>query len=128
MTKKYVPEEPFEFSGDIYILADNDSFSASEDFVRAARQLKIAKIAGAQTAGSAASVIAPWLFELPNSHILFVMQVETSFNPDGTINDMFGTMPDLELEPSTYPTSYPTGFTKKELLEDQWIERVLKRT
>jgi C-terminal processing protease CtpA/Prc len=108
-------------------LTDNDSFSATEDFVKAVKQLQLATLVGATTAGGAAAFIEPWLFELPNSHIIFTLEIELAFNPNGTINEIYGTRPDFELEPSRYPTTYPTGFSTEELLNDSWIQWIIRR-
>ena len=84
-----------------------------------------------RTAGAwpsfAAAFFPPWYFELPNSHVMFKLEIEMAFNPDGTINEIYGTRPDFELETSTYPTSYPESSEKEDLLNDQWIQWVLKR-
>jgi hypothetical protein len=124
-THTYLPIEGFDFTGQVYVLMDNDSFSATENFVKAVKQLEIATLVGATSCGGAAAFIEPWHFELPNSHIIFFLEVELAFNSDGTINEIYGTKPDVELEPSTYPTTFPTGFSKKELLKDSWIQWVI---
>ncbi len=104
---------------------DNDSFSATEDFIKTIKQLELATLVGAASCGGAAAFIEPWLFELPNSHIIFSLEIELAFNSDGTINEIYGTNPDYVLESSTYPTTFPTGFSKEELLKDTWIQWVI---
>jgi hypothetical protein len=125
-TKSYAASGP-GYRGQVYVLVDNDCFSATEDFVRTARALRLGRIVGARTGGGAANTIAPWVFELPNSHVLLLMQVEASFNPDGTLNDPLGTRPDFELSRSTYPTPFPRAFDISSLRADPWIAWVLEQ-
>jgi len=120
-TKEYRPNSTLRFNGEIVLLVDNDCFSAAEDIIRVFKALKIGKIAGANTLGGAGVVLPPLIFELPNSHILFTLEVELAYNSDGTINEIYGTKPDVELEPSTYPTSFPVSFSREDLLRDNWI-------
>jgi len=125
VSRIYEPLEGFHFQNQIFVLMDNDSFSATEDFLKTIKQLGLAKLVGASSCGGAAAFIEPWLFELPNSHIIFSLEIELAFNSDGTINEIYGTNPDYAMEPSTYPTAYPTGFSKEELLKDTWIQWVI---
>ncbi len=125
--RRYLPVKGFDLSCQVFVLTDNDCFSATEDFVKTVKQLKLATLVGATTAGGAAAFIEPWLFELPNSHIIFTLEIELAFNSDGKINEIYGTRPDFELEPSIYPTSYPAGFSREELLNDSWIQWVIAR-
>lgn len=124
-TKLYKPSNSVQFDGNIFLLIDNDCFSAAEDIIRVFRELKIGKIIGTNSLGGAAVVLPPWIFELPNSHILFTLEVELAYNADGTIDEIYGTKPDIEFEPSTYPTYFPESFLKEDLLKDKLINRIL---
>jgi len=106
-------------------LIDNNSFSAAEDIIRIYKELKIGKIAGINSCGGAAVIHAPSYFELPKSHILFQLECDMAYNPDGTINEISGTKPDILLEKSTYPTSFPIEYTKEDILNDAWIKRIM---
>jgi C-terminal processing protease CtpA/Prc len=124
-TKDFTPENTFNFKGEIVLLIDNNSFSASEDIIRIYKELKIGKIAGTNSCGGAAVVYAPSYFELPKSHILFELEFDMAYNSDGTINEIFGTKPDIELETSTYPTSFPDDYSMDGLLNDNWINKIM---
>ena len=124
-TIDFAPENTFDFNGDIVLLIDNNSFSAAEDIIRIYKELKIGKIAGSNSTGGAAVIYAPAYFELPKSHILFELEFDMAYNSDGTINEIFGTKPDIELEPSTYPTSFPNDYSKEGLLNDNWIRKIM---
>lgn len=121
-TKEYEPYNSFPFDGQIYILTDHDTFSAAEDFVKAAREMDFATIVGANTIGGAAVSFAPWVFQLPNSHIMISMEIDMAFNEDGSVNEIYGTRPDHVLQPSTFPTSMPLAYDAESLMKDPWIE------
>lgn len=124
-TINYEPQNTFDFNGDIVLLIDNNAFSAAEDIIRIYKELKIGKIAGTNSCGGAAVIHAPSYFELPKSHILFVLEIDMAYNSDGTINEISGTKPDIELESSAYPTSFPDDFSKEGLLNDNWVKRIM---
>ena len=42
-------------------------------------------------------------------------------NPDGSFNELFGTPPDIKLEPADPPKS----ITREELLKDEWIKKII---
>jgi len=123
--KRYEPYDPFPFDGDIYLLTDNDTFSAAEDFTKAAKEMEFASIVGANTIGGAAVSFAPWVFQLPNSHIMISMEIDMAFNEDGSVNEIYGTRPDHVLRTSSYPTSMPPAYDAASLLEDPWINYIL---
>jgi C-terminal processing protease CtpA/Prc len=127
INRTYMPLDGFDLKCQLYVLTDNDCFSATEDFVKTIKHLKLATLVGAPTCGGAAAFIEPWLFQLPNSKIIFTLEIELAFNPDGSINEIYGTSPDFALEPSAYPTTYPKGFSKEELLNDAWIQWVIRK-
>ncbi len=124
-TKNITPENTFNFNGEIVLLIDNNSFSAAEDIIRIYKELKIGKIAGTNSCGGAAVIYAPSYFELPKSHILFELEFDMAYNSDGTINEISGIEPDIKLETSAYPTSFPVDYSKEGLLTDSWIKRIM---
>ncbi len=121
-TKVYEPYNNYPFNGQIYLLTDHDTFSAAEDFVKASREIGFATIVGANTTGGAAVSFAPWVFQLPNSHIMISMEIDMAFNDDGSVNEIYGTRPDHVLQPSTFPTSMPLAYDAVSLMKDPWIE------
>ncbi|MHC4434512.1 MAG: hypothetical protein ACYTBS_21960, partial [Planctomycetota bacterium] len=56
----------------------------------------------------------------PASGMIFRTETEIVINPDGSINELFGTPPDIEL-PDAGP---PDSLTKEELLKDEWVRTV----
>jgi hypothetical protein len=51
----------------------------------------------------------------------FRVETDLLINPDGSINELYGTPPDIEL-PGTWP---PRSITKEDLLKDEWIRTVI---
>jgi len=68
-----------------------------------------------------AGYIGPPVLRLPESGIIFRVETELVINPDGSFNELFGTPPDIELEPADLPKS----ITKEELLKDEWIKKII---
>lgn len=126
VTRRFEPQDTFPFDGEVYILTDNNNFSSAEDFVGAIKTLKLGKIVGANTLGGAASFIVPWLYSLPESGIMFRIETELTFNPEGKVDEIYGIRPDIELDTSAFPTECPDSDSKTSLLEDKWIQRILK--
>lgn len=107
------------------MLVDQDCFSAAEDFASTVKGMKLATLVGVNTQGGAAALLPPYTFCLPESDVMFAMETEITYTSDGKIDEIYGTAPDMELEGSTYPTSYPLSAEKEELLQDTWIQQVL---
>jgi len=124
-TVSFVPQDTFNFNGEIYFLIDNDCFSATENLAITVKQLKLGKLLGANTAGGAMTICEPWYFELPYSHMILFLEIQLTFNADGSINSINGTEPDIRLDGHKFPTSYPSGFKKEDLIQDDWIEYVI---
>jgi len=126
-TKKiYKPNNYYRFSGKVYLLTDRNTFSSSDNFVRVFKYAKLGKVVGTSTSGGAAAVSEPWFFSLPNSGIIIRTETDMTFNRDGSINEIYGTPPDVNLGKSTSATPYPSAFTREELLKDSWIRWILK--
>jgi hypothetical protein len=56
--------------------------------------------------------------------MIFQVETELVINPDGRVNELFGTPPDIVL-PDADP---PKSITKEDLLEDKWIKWVIADT
>lgn len=125
ITKKFEPTNSFPFNGEVYLLVDQDCFSAAEDFASAVKGMKLGTLVGVNTQGGAAAILPPYTFCLPESGVMFAMEIEITYTSDGKIDEIYGTAPDMELEGSTYPTSYPLSAEKEELLQDTWIQQVI---
>lgn len=120
VTHMISPKDTLPFSGKVYLLVDGGSFSASEDFAQFCKRTGFAEVVGNNTGGGAASFIDPFYFCLPESKIIFRLEVETSLNPDGTMSEILGTEPDIKME--IKPTPVYSG--KETLMNDEWIRRI----
>jgi len=81
----------------------------------------LATLVGRNTAGGGAAYIAPSAIRLPASGMIFRVETELVINPNGSVNELFGTPPDIQLEPADPPKS----ITKEYLLKDKWIEHII---
>lgn len=86
--------EPVGFRGKVYVLIDEGTYSAAENFAFFSKQTGFATLIGEQTAGDA---IGPDLFSLPNSGYVVACSSGFFINEDGTSNAEAGTKPDVSL-------------------------------
>jgi C-terminal processing protease CtpA/Prc len=121
ITRKIGPRKPYKFDGDIYVLTNGNTFSAADDYANAVKRIGFAKLVGQNTRGGHAAYIGPPAIRLPASGMIFRVETELVINPDGSFNELFGTPPDIKLEPAERPKS----ITKKELLKDEWIKKII---
>ena len=121
-TRNITPKNKYNFRGRIFLLIDNNCYSASETIIRIHQQLGLSTIIGVNSGGGEGTVHVPLIYEAPNCHLLFRTEIEMTFNADGTVNELYGTKPDINLEPSTYPSSFPKSFDINALLRDKWID------
>jgi hypothetical protein len=117
---------PFPFDGQVYVLADNNALSAGDSFVGVMQRSGLAKVVGANTVGWGQGYQAKMPYALPNSGLIFYLDSELTLNPDGTLNNYVGVVPDVILSASTYPTPYPAAFNRPALLADEWVQWVLQ--
>jgi C-terminal processing protease CtpA/Prc len=121
ITRSLGPHNPYQFNGDIYVLTNGNTFSAADDYANAVKQIGFDKLVGQNTRGGHAAYIGPPAIRLPASGMIFRVETEIVINPDGSINELFGTPPDIKLEPADPPKS----ITKEELLKDAGIENII---
>jgi hypothetical protein len=121
VTRRIEPRHRYEFDGDIYVLVDGGTGSAADDYANAVKRIGFAKLVGQSTYGSCAAYIGSPAIQLPASGMIFRVETEIVINPDGSINELFGTPPDVELPPADLPKS----ITTEELLKDEWIKYVI---
>jgi len=69
--------------------------------------------------------MAPVDICLPNSQIMLRMNVELTLGDGNRLNQLLGTAPDVELQPSAYPTENPESLEADDLLTDPWIKWVI---
>lgn len=122
ITKRFTPRNSYPFDGQLFLLTDNDTLSAADSYVTAVRELNLGTVVGTNTLGWGNIFISPMTFALPNSGLMFRMDVEAAFNVDGRETSIYGTNPDVTLKTSNYPTTYPQSYSKNALLEDEWIK------
>ena len=53
----------------------------------------------------------------------FRVEADLVINPDGSVNELVGTQPDIELP----PVAIPSDLTREVLIEDEWIKSVMAR-
>ena len=121
LRRRIEPRNRYNFDGSVYILVDGSTFSAADDYANAVKRIGFAKLVGRNTSGGCAAYIGPPAIKLPASDMIFRVETEMVINPDGSINELFGTEPDIKLEPS----DPPKAITKEALLKDEWIKKVI---
>ncbi|MHC4890390.1 MAG: S41 family peptidase [Planctomycetota bacterium] len=123
ITRQIWPYNLYVFDGEIYVLIDNHSYSAVDDYANAVKRIGYATLVGTNTGGGAAAYIGPPSIRLPNSGMKFRVETDLVINPDGSINEIVGTPPDIKLPPA----DIPSGLTREALLEDEWIKSILAK-
>ena len=92
-----LPSNNFNFKGNISLIVDDMTYSASEYLTSFCKHTGFAKIYG--TAGGGDGLLRSYLvFALPNSKLLITMAKECGMTLGGEINEEFHTMPDLYYE------------------------------
>lgn len=84
-------ERPFK--GKIWVLVDEDVYSASENFVVFCKNTGFGTLVGTTTGGDG-GIADPILVSLPNSGLLVRFSMFYGLNTDGTGNEAHGTSPD----------------------------------
>lgn len=121
ITRKIEPSNRYNFHGSLYVLINGGCVSAADDYANAVKRIGFATLVGQNTGGGAAGYIGPPVLRLPASGMIFRVETELVINPDGSVNEIFGTPPDIKLEPADLPKS----ITKEDLLKDEWIKKII---
>ena len=121
LTRRIEPRHRYDFDGNVYILVNGGTFSAADDYANAVKRIGFARLVGRNTGGGCAAYIGSPAIRLPASGMILRVETEIVINPDGSINELFGTPPDIELPDADLPGS----ITKEELLKDEWIRTVI---
>jgi hypothetical protein len=121
ITRKMEPQNRYNFKGDIFILIDEGCGSATDDYANAVKRMGCATLVGRNTGGGAAGYFPMIIVRLPASGMIFILEPDLVINPDGSVDELFGTEPDVILPPAQLPAS----FTREELLKDEWIKKVI---
>ena len=122
ITRRVDPRQRYNFSGQMYILLDGGTGSAADEYVNAAHRIGLATLVGQRTPGSCGPYFNPVMVRLPASGMIFVLEADLMLNQDGSINEIAGTKPDIELA----PCNLPEKVTKEELLRDEWVRKIIE--
>ena len=110
------------FKGRVYILIDDRSFSASDDFAAMAQLTAFATLVGTQTMGGTANLAKPTPVCLPESQVILWLELEATLTREGKIRELTGTIPDVRLPPARAPSS----INRETLLSDPWVRWILE--
>jgi hypothetical protein len=121
--RRIEPRKRYRFDGSLYVLMNEQSFSAADDYADAVKRIGLGKLVGQRTEGGIAAYIGSSAIRLPASGMIFRVETEIVISPDGRVNEIFGTLPDVELPPADPPRS----ITKDELLKDEWIQHIVNK-
>jgi len=121
ITRRIEPRNQYNFNGNVYVLINGLTFSGGDIYAGLVKRLGIGKLVGRNTGGGYCAHIQPSYLRLPASGMIFRVDTELFINPDGSVNALTGTSPDIEL-PEADP---PKSITKEDLLKDEWIKWVL---
>ena len=121
MHREVPPSDRYAFDGDVYVLMDQVSASATEIYLDVVKRTGLATLVGQRSQGAGGDYMIAPVMRLPTSGMIFRMEGDLDINPDGSFNELVGVQPDVDLPPAKLPAT----LTKEELLEDEWIKWVL---
>lgn len=121
MHREVKPSDRYAFEGELYVLMDQSSASATEMYLDAVKRTGLATLVGQRSAGVGGDYIIAPVMRLPASGMIFRMAGDLDINPDGTFQELVGVQPDVEL-PSC---QLPDRVDRETLLKDPWIEHII---
>lgn len=92
-----ITEKENGYEGKIYLLVDEDVFSAAEGLASFAKHTDFATVIGKQTGGDGIT-LGIINQTLPNSGLVFTYTNTLGYDPEGKINEENPTTPDIEVE------------------------------
>lgn len=119
ITREIEPQRPTGFRGKIFLLVDADCVSAAEMFASMAKTTGFATVVGTATGGGNVRLFDPKTFVLPESGIIFRIDVDLPLAADGSATPR--TVPDILLD----ACPPPSRLTRNALLIDPWIKHLL---
>ena len=122
ISREVKPSDRYAFDGDVVVLMDKGSGSATETYLDAVKRTGIATLVGQRSFGALGGFIIAPVMRLPASGMIFRMEGDLDINPDGSFLELTGVQPDVEL-PSC---PLPERTDRETLLKDPWIQAVLK--
>jgi hypothetical protein len=87
-------DNALRFSGDVFVLQDHNSFSATVDFLVIIKDYQLAVIIGTETGEGPTSFGNHYKFALPNSRLSARVSVAYQIRPSGDLDMTHGIMPD----------------------------------
>jgi hypothetical protein len=124
ITREFAPSTyRYNFDGEIYALIDGGCASATDDYADLLKRTDLGILVGQNTAGMGGCYLAPPAIRLPRSGMIFCIEADLSLTPDGGINELFGTEPDVKLRSADSPKS----INRKELLKHPWINEIITK-
>ncbi len=117
ISRQVKPSVRHAFDGDLVVLMDRQSGSATETYLDAVKRTGIATLLGRRSFGAMGGYIMPPVMRLPESGMIFRMEADLDINPDGSFNELAGVQPDVELPSCQLPDSTE----KEKLLKDPWV-------
>ena len=119
--RRVEPRQRYSFSGRLFILMNGGTGSAADEYVNVAQRIGLATLVGRCTPGSCGPYFNPVMVRLPASGMIFQLEADLMLNKDGSVNEIAGTKPDVELPSGPVPQKA----TMEELLGDKWIQRIM---
>lgn len=96
LNTKVMPERPIDFKGDIYLLVDENSANALENFAMFCKETGFATVVGRPTSGNPLDGLGyPRLSILPNSGLLFQYKLGKMIDKNGNDITREGVKPDI---------------------------------
>jgi hypothetical protein len=115
------PSDRYTFDGDLYVLMDRQSASATETYLDAIKRTSLATLVGQRSSGAGGGYIIAPVMRLPASGMIFRMEADLDINPDGSFNELSGVQPDVKLP----RCELPDRADRETLLKDEWIKWAL---
>jgi C-terminal processing protease CtpA/Prc len=76
-------------------MSSPNAISSGDSSVYVMHNSGLAKVVGANNVGWGLGYLAKMPYALPNSGIIFYLDSEPTLNPDGTLNNYVGVIPDV---------------------------------
>lgn len=121
ISREVKPSHRYAFYGVLYVLTDQGSGSATETYLDAIKRTGFATLVGQRSAGCMCGYAIAPVMRLPTSGMVFRMEVDLDINPDGSLQELTGVQPDVELP----PCPLPDRADRETLLKDPWIQAVI---
>ena len=121
ISREVKPSDRYAFDGDLVVLMDRQSGSATETYLDAIKRTGMTTLLGRRSYGALCGYMMPPVMRLPESGMIFRMEADLDINPDGGFNELAGVRPDVELP----PCPLPDRADRETLLKDPWIQAVI---